>query len=102
MATEVDTELKAQLDKLTIAVQLIHDFRMSDDPSIPNPEGGVIRTLEGINAAINEAIPNFEDANEAAIQARAARDAAIEPCNLVCRLLLEKKKIPRNVTTRKY
>ncbi|QQO39165.1 putative tail fibers protein [Salmonella phage SPHG1] len=78
MATEVDPELQAQLDKLTIAVQLIHDFGMSDDPSIPNPEGGVIRTLEGINAAINEAIPNFEDANEAAIQARAARDAAIE------------------------
>ncbi|QIN98943.1 hypothetical protein emhyr_66 [Salmonella phage emhyr] len=81
MATEVDPELQAQLDKLTTAVQLIHDFGMSDDSSIPNPEGGVIRTLEGINAAINEAIPNFENANEAAIQARAARDAAIEAKN---------------------
>lgn len=78
MATEIDPELQAQLEKLTIAVQLIHDFGMSDDPDIPNPEGGVIRTLEGINAAINEAIPNFEDANTAAIEARAARDAAIE------------------------
>ncbi|QEG07778.1 putative tail fibers protein [Salmonella phage SE4] len=76
MATDIDPDLQAQLDKLTIAVQLIHDFGMSDDPSIPNPEGGVIRTLEGINEAINEAIPNFEDANTAAIEARAARDAA--------------------------
>ncbi|MEA4022376.1 hypothetical protein VBJ55_22365 [Enterobacter hormaechei] len=76
MATAIDPDLQAQLDKLTVAVQLIHDFGMSDDPSIPNPEGGVIRTLEGINEAINEAIPNFEDANQAAIEARAARDAA--------------------------
>lgn len=75
MATE-DEQIQAQLDKLTVAVGIVHDFGMTGSDEITNPEGGVIRTLHGINAAIDDALPNYADAGAAATEAKDARDAA--------------------------
>lgn len=72
-----DDQIQTQLEKLTVAVGIVHDFGMADTDSIDNPEGGVIRTLEGINKAIDNALPNYEDAGAAATEAKNARDAAL-------------------------
>uniref|UniRef100_A0AAU8GFP6 Tail fiber protein n=2 Tax=unclassified Rosemountvirus TaxID=2738372 RepID=A0AAU8GFP6_9CAUD len=71
-----DEEIQAQLEKLTTAVQIVHDFGQSSAESIDNPEGGVIRTIEGINKAIDDALPNYADAGAAATAAKDARDEA--------------------------
>lgn len=71
-----DEQIQAQLDKLTVAVQIVHDFGQADTDSIDNPEGGVIRTLEGINKAIDDALPNYADAGAAATESKNARDQA--------------------------
>lgn len=73
-----DEQIQAQLEKLTVAVQIVHDFGQSDAESIDNPEGGVIRTIEGINKAIDDALPNYADAGAAATAAKDARDAALQ------------------------
>lgn len=75
MAT-TDDGIQAQLDKLTTAVQIVHDFGQTGADSIDNPEGGVIRTLHGINKAIDDALPNYADAGAAAAASKDARDAA--------------------------
>lgn len=76
MATE-DEQIQAQLEKLTTATQIVHDFGQSATDNIDNPEGGVIRTIQGINKAIDAALPNYSDAGEAAATAKNARDAAL-------------------------
>lgn len=76
MASTDDEQIQAQLDKLTTAVGIVHDFGMVSTDTIDNPEGGVIRTLHGINKAIDDALPNYEDAGAAAAEAKNARDAA--------------------------
>lgn len=75
MASE-DEQIQAQLDKLTVAVGIVHDFGMTGADTIDNPEGGVIRTLHGINKAIDDALPNYADAGAAAAESKDARDAA--------------------------
>lgn len=75
MATS-DEQIQAQLDKLTTAVGIVRDFGMTDTDTIDNPEGGVIRTLHGINKAIDDALPNYADAGAAAAESKDARDAA--------------------------
>lgn len=77
MATS-DEQIQAQLDKLTTAVQIVHDFGQSSEDQIDNPEGGVIRTIEGINKAIDDALPNYADAGAAAAASKDARDAALK------------------------
>ena len=75
MATS-DEQIQAQLDKLTVAVGIVHDFGQTSGDTIPNPEGGVIRTLHGINKAIDDALPNYADAGAAAAASKDARDEA--------------------------
>lgn len=80
MADDVTTAdqsaVQTQLEKLTVSTQLIHDFMLSPATSIDNPEGGVIRTITGINAAIDDALPGYETVQEAVTAAQAAQTKA--------------------------
>lgn len=69
-------QVQTQLEILTTSTQLIHDFMLSPNASIANPEGGVIRTITGINQAIDSALPGYEDVQEAVTAANAAKAGA--------------------------
>lgn len=76
VTTQDQTAAQTQLEALTTATQLISSFMTGSDLSIDNPEGGTIRTIAGINAAIDDALPGYATVEEAVTQANAAQLAA--------------------------
>lgn len=68
--------VQTQLEILTTSTGLIHDFMLGKTDTIVNPEGGTIRTIQGLNKAIDAALPGYEDVQDAVTATQAAQQAA--------------------------
>lgn len=71
-----DKEIEEQLAKLEAATTLVYLFSTTGDLTVPNPEGGTVRTLAGINSAIDQALPDLGSISAAIQAARAAETNA--------------------------
>lgn len=69
-------QVQTQLEILTTSTGLIHDFMLGKTDTIANPEGGTIRTIQGLNKAIDDALPGFSDVQDAVTAANAAKAGA--------------------------
>lgn len=101
--------VQTQLESLTISTQLIHDFMLGATDTIVNPEGGTIRTITGINKAIDDALPGYADVQAAVTEANAAKvgaeqarddaeDFATQSANYAATALYKTKDVPTGAT----